>query len=117
MIGQLVKKSTGITGLRVEPNARSILSELYHKTLTKLGAIPAGTPYRTTIENLTKHRLQIVQSNSNIIDIEEKIYSGQVEELIVQAKDELSVIDLFVKDKLWINNRPERPTIPFISNK
>ncbi|EGC37887.1 hypothetical protein DICPUDRAFT_29534 [Dictyostelium purpureum] len=114
MIGQLIKKSTGITGLKVQPQARQILSELYNQTLTKLQIIPTESAYRRDIESMTRFRLNVVQKETDIIKIENTIYGGQVEELIEQAKNELKVIDVVHKSRAWESDK-NKPTVVLYS--
>ncbi|KYQ89980.1 NADH dehydrogenase [Tieghemostelium lacteum] len=112
-----IKKSTGLSGVKVEPNARAILSDLYFQTLKKLELIPASSGYRKNVESMTRFRLDTVMNETDILKIEEKIYGGQVEELIQQAKDELLVIDVVKKEKLWELKDPNKPPRVFFSNK
>lgn len=53
---------TGLTGLSTHPSPRSALLYAYNQTLTKLKQIPESSVYRQSTEALTKHRLNIVQS-------------------------------------------------------
>ncbi len=50
---------------------------------------------------MTKHRLSVVESTSSIQDIENKIGCGQVEELIVQAENELKLVKMMEEHKVW----------------
>lgn len=52
---------TGLTGLSTHPAPRTALIYTYNKTLDKLKQIPASSVYRQSVENLTKHRLAIVE--------------------------------------------------------
>ena len=52
---------TGLTGLGTHPAPRPALVYTYKKTLEKLKQIPASSVYRQSVENLTKHRLAIVE--------------------------------------------------------
>lgn len=53
---------TGLTGLFTHSAPRSTLIYTYHNTLEKLKAFPESSVYRQSLEALTKHRLQIVES-------------------------------------------------------
>jgi len=53
---------TGLAGLRTHPAPRSTLIYLYSSTLSKLGAVPAQSPYRQATEALTKQRLAAVEA-------------------------------------------------------
>ena len=74
--------------------------------------IPAETEYRKNVEAFTKYRRGIVQQNEDVSiywdymiqikTIERIIGCGQVEELVQQAKDELSLIEDYYR---WISVR------------
>jgi NADH dehydrogenase (ubiquinone) 1 alpha subcomplex subunit 5 len=53
---------TGITGLFTHPSPRSTLLFLYSSTLDKIKAIPEHSLYRQSVEAVTKHRLELVES-------------------------------------------------------
>lgn len=55
---------TGLTGLHTHPSPRPALIYAYRQTLRKLQQIPSGSVYRQSVENLTKHRLSIVESET-----------------------------------------------------
>lgn len=52
---------TGLTGLTTHPTPRPALIYTYQQTLKKLQQIPKESVYRKSVENLTKHRLAIVE--------------------------------------------------------
>ena len=72
-----IKTTTGIVGLDVEPEAKSILEDLYAKTLTALEALPADAEYRSVVEALTKERLAVVKGTSDLDKIEATLGAGQ----------------------------------------
>ena len=86
------KTTTGIVGLEVVPDAKPVLLGLYAKTLSMLEGVPAEAQYRKVITDYTKARMAVLKSTDDIPTIESKIGGGQVEQLIEQAKDELSLI-------------------------
>ncbi|KAJ5087496.1 NADH-ubiquinone oxidoreductase 29.9 kDa subunit [Penicillium angulare] len=53
---------TGLTGLITHPSPRPTLIFLYTNTLQKLQSFPESSAYRQSVEALTRHRLQIVES-------------------------------------------------------
>ncbi|KAJ5725518.1 ETC complex I subunit [Penicillium malachiteum] len=53
---------TGLTGLITHPSPRPTLIFLYTNTLQKLQSFPESSAYRKSVEALTRHRLQIVES-------------------------------------------------------
>jgi NADH dehydrogenase (ubiquinone) 1 alpha subcomplex subunit 5 len=52
---------TGLTGLTTHPSPRPALIYTYRKTLDKLQQLPTSSVYRQSVENLTKHRLAIIE--------------------------------------------------------
>ncbi|KAJ5485195.1 NADH-ubiquinone oxidoreductase 29.9 kDa subunit [Penicillium diatomitis] len=53
---------TGLTGLTTHPSPRPTLIYLYTTTLQKLSRFPESSAYRQSVEALTRHRLEIVES-------------------------------------------------------
>jgi len=78
------------------PDAKPVLLDLYAKTLSALEAVPPSAEYRKTVEYFTKSRIAVVESTDDITVIEAGIGGGQVEQLIVQAQEELSLIPKLV---------------------
>ncbi|MBA0685299.1 hypothetical protein Goari_012968 [Gossypium aridum] len=87
-----VKETTGIVGLDVVPNAREVLIGLYNKTLKEIQAVPEDEGYRKAVESFTRHRLKVCQEEEDWEMIEKRLVCGQVEELIEEARDELTLI-------------------------
>merc|ERR1712002_707017 len=98
MAGYL-KKSTNMVGMAVAKTPRATLIEVYTKTLGVLGSIPQSSPYRQQVEQITNERLDLVNKTENVMTLEKKINCGQIEEVIIQANDELSLV------KKWLNGR------------
>jgi len=53
------------------------------------------------VESLCKDRLGVVKATASVVEIEEKIGAGQVEQLIQQAQDELKLIPTLVEARVW----------------
>jgi NADH dehydrogenase (ubiquinone) 1 alpha subcomplex subunit 5 len=53
---------TGLTGLTTHPSPRPALIYTYRQTLKTLAQLPRSSVYRQSVESLTKHRLEIVES-------------------------------------------------------
>ncbi|ORX57452.1 hypothetical protein DM01DRAFT_1382005 [Hesseltinella vesiculosa] len=98
---QATKITTGLTGISVQPNARPLLIETYNSTLTALSRLPANAAYRQATENITKTRLSVVESTESVEEIEAKIGCGQIEEVLLQAKDELKLVGQMEEWKPW----------------
>ncbi|CAH1765992.1 6410_t:CDS:2 [Entrophospora sp. SA101] len=95
------KTTTGIFGIEVHPNPRPHLIKIYDKTLRALTKLPSTSVYRQATESFTKQRLKIVEGTKEIVEIENKINCGQIEELIVQAEDELKLVGKMEEWKPW----------------
>ncbi|KAF6162168.1 hypothetical protein GIB67_008297 [Kingdonia uniflora] len=87
-----MKETTGIVGLEVVPNAREVLISLYGKTLKEIQAVPEDEGYRKAVESFTRHRLKVCEEEDDWENIEKRLGCGQVEELIEEATDELTLI-------------------------
>jgi NADH dehydrogenase (ubiquinone) 1 alpha subcomplex subunit 5 len=85
----------------VNPGAREQLAQLYNDTLAALERLPEEAEYRRAVEKTTRHRLQIVRDEPDTGAIERKIDCGQIEELVTQAEDELSLIPKMEQWKPW----------------
>jgi NADH dehydrogenase (ubiquinone) 1 alpha subcomplex subunit 5 len=77
------------------------LIQTYNTTLEALTRIPSTAVYRQATESLTQQRLSIVESTENIEEIESKINVGQIEEVIIQAEEELKLVAKIEEWKAW----------------
>lgn len=102
------KATTEMTGLAVHPAPIQALHDTYTKTLSLLNSLPSESVYRQATQALTENRLQAVQKiqqeNQNavnsgdkeqvesvILQLESAIDAGQIEEVIMQAHDEINL--------------------------
>ncbi|KAI8638975.1 ETC complex I subunit conserved region-domain-containing protein [Parasitella parasitica] len=97
----VTKVSTRIAGVPVHPNPRPHLIQTYNTTLEALARIPSTAVYRQATESLTQQRLSIVESTEDVQEIESKINVGQIEEIIMQAEDELKMVAKMEEWKAW----------------
>ncbi|XP_074000063.1 NADH dehydrogenase [ubiquinone] 1 alpha subcomplex subunit 5-like [Rhodnius prolixus] len=97
----VTKKATGLTGLAVSKNPVHTLNVLYGKILRALEKIPQEAAYRKTTEQIVSARLAIVNAAKSVEEIEEKVDCGQVEELIIQAENELSLTRNMTVWRAW----------------
>lgn len=98
------KTSTGIVGLPVDPDAVSNIVVHYQALLDRMAAsdLPETSQYRVDMEKIANYRIKIAKENPDDPDlVEELCQCGQVEELIEQAKDEMEVLDMYLKERLW----------------
>ncbi|KAK6465229.1 hypothetical protein DFJ63DRAFT_14993 [Scheffersomyces coipomensis] len=93
---------TGLTGLYQHPNPRPALISLYNHTLTVLDTkFPKESVYRQSVEALTKNRLKIVEEEEITENIENKIGGGLIEEIVIQAHEELNLANELASLKVW----------------
>jgi NADH dehydrogenase (ubiquinone) 1 alpha subcomplex subunit 5 len=93
---------TGLTGLYQHPNPRPALIALYNHTLTVLDKkFPKESVYKQSVEAMTKNRLKIVQDEEITEIIENKIGGGLIEEIVIQAHEELNLANEMAELKVW----------------
>ncbi|XP_042431502.1 probable NADH dehydrogenase [ubiquinone] 1 alpha subcomplex subunit 5, mitochondrial [Zingiber officinale] len=100
-VGKKVKETTGIVGLDVVPNAREVLISLYTRTLREIQAVPPDEGYRKAVESFTRQRLNVCLEEDDWEEIENRLGCGQVEELIEEVKDELTLISKMIEWDPW----------------
>lgn len=96
-----IKKTTGLTGLAVAINPHHTLGVLYGKILRTLQKMPENAAYRKHTEEVIKERAEILKTTQDVEAVEQKICCGQVEELIVQAENELLLSRKMLSWKPW----------------
>ncbi|KAG0262439.1 hypothetical protein BG011_010156 [Mortierella polycephala] len=101
LLSAVTKKTTGIYGLPVHPDPRPQLINIYNDTLKTLEKIPEHAVYRQATAAMTNHRLNVVKSTEDISKIEETLDAGQIEEVVVQAVDELKIAGKMLEWKAW----------------
>lgn len=96
-----LKKSTGLVKLPVCQNPEYVLKTLYSKLARVLSQFPEDSAYRKYTEETVASRLFVVEKANCVTEIEEKINSGQAEELILQAERELQLARSFLYSRPW----------------
>lgn len=97
---QVLKRTTGVTGIPVHPNPLPELSQTYEATLSLASTIPATSVYRRSVEALTQNKLKIVQdAKGDITAVEKQLDEGQIEEALHVAKDELKLVSNMIEWK------------------
>lgn len=109
MASGALKKVTGLTGLKVATNPHHTLTVLYGKILRALQKMPESAAYRKNTEQIVKERAMIVETTPSAAEIEKKICCGQVEELIIQAENELMLARKMVTWQPWNKLVTEAP--------
>ncbi|XP_047921641.1 NADH dehydrogenase [ubiquinone] 1 alpha subcomplex subunit 5 isoform X1 [Anser cygnoides] len=93
--------TTGLVGLAVAENPHERLRILYAKILGVLQNIPKDAAYRKYTEQIVNQRLNLVQTETDVQKLQDKLNSGQIEEVIVQAENELSLSRKMLQWKPW----------------
>lgn len=89
------RTSTGLTGLAVHPAPLPVLLSTYSSTLHEVSRMPPSAVYRQSVESITKERIAIIErlggegQESDIVNVEAALGAGLIEEVLVQAREEL----------------------------
>ncbi|XP_050792347.1 NADH dehydrogenase [ubiquinone] 1 alpha subcomplex subunit 5 isoform X2 [Gopherus flavomarginatus] len=103
-------QTTGLVGLAVAENPHEHLRILYTKILAALQDIPKDAAYRKYTEQIVNERFNMVKTEPNVQKLEDKMKSGQIEEVIIQAESELSLARKMAQWKPWEPLVEEPPT-------
>merc|ERR1711915_754244 len=96
-----VKLTTGLTGLKVAAHPHRTLGILYKRILKCLVQMPEDAAYRQYTEQVITQRKSVLDSEKDVSQVESKINGGQVEELIIQAENELKLARKMLEWKPW----------------
>ncbi|XP_037600793.1 NADH dehydrogenase [ubiquinone] 1 alpha subcomplex subunit 5-like [Cebus imitator] len=115
----VLKKTTGLVGLAVCNTPHERLRILYTKILDVLEDIPKNAAYRKYTEQIINEKLAMVKAEPDVQKLEDQLQGGQLEEVILQAENELSLARKMVQGwARWLKpdgRCPEshpRPLIP-----
>jgi len=98
------KTSTGLVGLEVDHDAVPKMIVGYQALLDKLAAsdMPPDAQYRINVEQIARYRIKAAQDNLDDPEkVEELCNCGQVEELVIQADNEMIVMDMYLRNRWW----------------
>uniref|UniRef100_A0A6J3RLR1 NADH dehydrogenase [ubiquinone] 1 alpha subcomplex subunit 5 n=1 Tax=Tursiops truncatus TaxID=9739 RepID=A0A6J3RLR1_TURTR len=98
VVAGLLQKTTGLVGLAACESPHERLKTLYTKIL---GQIPKNAAYRKYREQVTTEKLSMVKAEPDVTKLEEQLQGGQIEEVILQAENELSLARKTVQWKPW----------------
>jgi NADH dehydrogenase (ubiquinone) 1 alpha subcomplex subunit 5 len=101
------KIATGISGLKVDPSARSNLLKLYEELKGKLCQLPEDYVYKREMMGLLENRNKMIKNEAfSDLDLETKFGEGQLEELVEQAQEEIKLLEkLSTEWKPWEKHR------------
>ncbi|VEN37865.1 unnamed protein product [Callosobruchus maculatus] len=97
----VTKVTTGLTGLAVSKNPHHTLGILYSKILRTLQKMPQDAAYRKHTEEIISERANVLKANQDVEVIEKQIGCGQIEEIIVQAENELILARKMLNWRPW----------------
>eukprot|EP00275_Glaucocystis_incrassata_P000411 EC119099.1.p1 GENE.EC119099.1~~EC119099.1.p1 ORF type:complete len:122 (+),score=15.29 EC119099.1:91-456(+) len=93
--------NTGWVGVPLMTNARDVFISKAQGVLEAVKVIPESAIYRVNVEQIYKYRLIVAEEESDRNRIEERINCGKIEQLILQANDELELIPKMAEWKPW----------------
>ncbi len=100
----VVKRTTGVTGLKVHPNPLPVLAETYRQTLEVLASIPSTSVYKQSAEALTLHKTKVLEAaKGDIASVEKGLDEGQIEESLNIASDELRLASQMIEWKACVD--------------
>jgi len=101
---------TSLVGIYKVKDPLTALKTLYKQQHEKLQTIP-DCVYKNATQALIKKQEMIVQKYGEDVEaVEKEIDLGSIEEVIMQNKDELRLIDVMKEYKVW-ENLEEKPPI------
>ena len=89
-----LKMTTGLSMMDVEPFPRLKLMKLYYMAMQEYKHLPDSYSYKHVSEELTKYRMEVVDQTKNVKEIEQTIAGGMVEDLVMQAHNELKLLKI-----------------------
>uniref|UniRef100_A0A667GT73 NADH dehydrogenase [ubiquinone] 1 alpha subcomplex subunit 5 n=1 Tax=Lynx canadensis TaxID=61383 RepID=A0A667GT73_LYNCA len=95
------EQTTGLVGLAVCESPHERLRILYTKILDVLEQIPKNAAYRKYTEQITNEKLSMVKAEPDVKKLEDQLQGGQLEEVILQAENELSLARKMIQWKPW----------------
>ena len=74
---------------------------MYKETLALLQSIPDSAKYRINTEKTTRYRLKLVEETTDLMELESKLGIGHLEEVLMQAQNELDLIPHLIEQEPW----------------
>uniref|UniRef100_A0A4X2KSJ0 NADH dehydrogenase [ubiquinone] 1 alpha subcomplex subunit 5 n=1 Tax=Vombatus ursinus TaxID=29139 RepID=A0A4X2KSJ0_VOMUR len=97
----LFSHTMGLVELAVCETPEEHLGLLYSKVLNALEFMPSNAAYRKYKEQITNERLNKGKEETDLQKLEHKLQAGQLEEVILQDKNELSLPRKMLTWKPW----------------
>ncbi|XP_017781922.1 PREDICTED: NADH dehydrogenase [ubiquinone] 1 alpha subcomplex subunit 5 [Nicrophorus vespilloides] len=113
-MSKVSKLTTGITGLVVNQHPHHTLGVLYGKILRTLQKMPESAAYRKYTEQVINERASVLKGTACVETVEKSIGCGQIEEVIVQAENELILARKMLTWKPWEPLTKEAPATQWI---
>jgi NADH dehydrogenase (ubiquinone) 1 alpha subcomplex subunit 5 len=91
-------------GLAVDHDAVPKMITKYQALLDKIASsdMPPDAQYRINVEKIARHRIAAAVANIDDPEkVEEICNCGQVEELVIQAENEMIVLDMYLRNRWW----------------
>eukprot|EP00527_Entomoneis_sp_CCMP2396_P009209 CAMPEP_0198138088 /NCGR_PEP_ID=MMETSP1443-20131203/1512_1 /TAXON_ID=186043 /ORGANISM="Entomoneis sp., Strain CCMP2396" /LENGTH=234 /DNA_ID=CAMNT_0043799723 /DNA_START=53 /DNA_END=757 /DNA_ORIENTATION=+ len=110
------KTSTGIVGLKVEPDWYNGMLKKFQLLLDTMEGsdMPETCQYRIDVTKWANFVIATTKANPEDPEaIEDEVRMGQVEELMEMADDEMICCNMYIKKKFWLEMDPEGPEIDF----
>lgn len=74
----------------------------YHKELlAKAAALPETAVYRTSVEAVSEHSITVMESGNTDSEVEAELARGQLEEMLLEVKDELNLMENMSAWRPW----------------
>ncbi|XP_036013680.1 NADH dehydrogenase [ubiquinone] 1 alpha subcomplex subunit 5-like [Mus musculus] len=105
----LLKKTTGLVGLAVCDSPHERLTILYAQVLHLLKHFPKHAVYRKHMEQITNEKLDMVKAEPDVKKLEDVLQGGEIEEVILQTENELSLARKMLQRKPWKPLEEEPP--------
>ena len=100
-MSKYVKMTTNLTSLVVAKYPVKTLGSLYSKTLRTLAKMPSDYPYRKHTEQIVMERAALLKATPDMLELEKKLDCGQIEEVIIQAENELDLSRTILESRCW----------------
>uniref|UniRef100_G1Q3H4 NADH dehydrogenase [ubiquinone] 1 alpha subcomplex subunit 5 n=1 Tax=Myotis lucifugus TaxID=59463 RepID=G1Q3H4_MYOLU len=94
-------KTTGLPGRAACESPQERLSILYTKILDSVSLRTQGATYRKYTEEITNEKLDMVKAKPDVRKLEDRFQGGQIEEVILQAENVLSLVRTMIRWKPW----------------